>query len=140
MNLAIKKMNDSNAWIHIFSEGKVFQTRNSNIYPFRWGIAHLLMESKRPPYLLPFWHHGMNEMLPQNRIKVPYFWIKLHFVFGKPIDTQPWLDFVNRQPDWTDVDKRIYLTNQIYTEMCKLRQDYIDTFKSLKFASSNKLN
>ncbi|KAI9089385.1 acyltransferase-domain-containing protein [Phlyctochytrium arcticum] len=63
LNLALEKLNE-NGWVHIFSEGKVNQERD--MLAFRWGIARLIMETKVPPLVIPFWHKGLETVMPED--------------------------------------------------------------------------
>ncbi|KAI8913940.1 Tafazzin [Powellomyces hirtus] len=84
MNLAVEKLND-NGWVHIFSEGRVNQ--DSTMLPFRWGIARLIMESKVPPIVLPFWHKGLETVMPEDtKYYYPRPCKEVVLSFGKPID------------------------------------------------------
>ncbi|KAI8912681.1 endocardial fibroelastosis 2 [Gorgonomyces haynaldii] len=53
---------NKNKWIHIFSEAKV-NNNPQELLPFRWGIARLVLESKEPPIVVPFYHRGMEDIV-----------------------------------------------------------------------------
>ena len=78
MNECVKKMNEENAWIHMFPEGKVIMDgklkRFSSqfvrsvsvclILRLKWGVGRLIMDSRLPPILIPIWLEGMEKVFP----------------------------------------------------------------------------
>lgn len=59
---ALKQLSQG-GWIHIFPEAKVNQL--VTLERFKWGVGRLVMESPVPPIILPFWHRGMERILPE---------------------------------------------------------------------------
>lgn len=59
-------------WVHIFPEGKVFQT-GMMTERLKWGVGKCLAaatafsESKKAPIVLPFYHMGMEKVVPLER-------------------------------------------------------------------------
>lgn len=71
-------------WVHIFPEGG--RTRDPQAlmrHPFKSGIGRLIAETR--PILLPFYHHGMQGVLPIGA-KTPGRGNTVRLVFGEPID------------------------------------------------------
>lgn len=95
IDLAIKKLN-SGAWIHLFGEGKVNQpTRASGRSPvdlirFKWGVGRILMETIKPPIIIPMWLTGFDQLMPEGRTAPWKFFPRpgaaLSITFGKPVD------------------------------------------------------
>ncbi|KAI8813486.1 acyltransferase-domain-containing protein [Cladochytrium replicatum] len=85
MEKALEKLNN-NEWVHVFPEAKIVQ--EPGLDKFRWGIARLIMESKTPPLVLPFWHRGMDKVMPENRLlKIPIPGNNVDLLFAeKPLD------------------------------------------------------
>ncbi|KAI0262091.1 acyltransferase-domain-containing protein [Gloeopeniophorella convolvens] len=64
------------AWIHLFGEGKVCQsstykpdpqTGRSRLRRFKWGVGRILMETPRPPTIIPMWITGFDTLMPEGR-------------------------------------------------------------------------
>ncbi|ORY04343.1 endocardial fibroelastosis 2, partial [Basidiobolus meristosporus CBS 931.73] len=90
VDFAIDRMNDGK-WIHIFPEAKVNQT--DKLIRFKWGVGRIIMESKKPPIVVPFWHKGMSDIMPEGRrIPIPRVGQTLKVVFGDPIDLSTLLE------------------------------------------------
>ena len=69
-------------WVHIFPEGG--RTRDPDgllSTPFKRGIGRLMAEGK--PTLMPFYHHGMGEILPIGKA-LPRMGRKVKVHFGSP--------------------------------------------------------
>eukprot|EP00842_Homolaphlyctis_polyrhiza_P001708 jgi/Hompol1/2538/HPOL_002948-RA len=82
MNKAIELLND-NRWVHVFPEARVNQS--NELDRFKWGTARLIMEAKVKPLVLPFYHRGMEIMVPLTQDH-PNPMTKVLVGFGKPID------------------------------------------------------
>nr|BAN21073.1 taz protein [Riptortus pedestris] len=71
-------------WVHIFPEGRV--NLEKQFIRFKWGVGRLIYESPITPIIIPIWHIGMEDILPN---KTPYIFRAgklLTLNFGKPID------------------------------------------------------
>ncbi|KAH9272512.1 hypothetical protein BASA83_005321 [Batrachochytrium salamandrivorans] len=120
MNQAVDLLND-NRWVHIFPEGRVNQSRN--MLRFKWGVARLIMDAKTPPLLLPFYHRGMEAMVPLSQ-HYPTPMTKVVLAFGKPIDFREY----TFQPSLSDSEQRIRITQDIQSEMGRLERFVNDAF------------
>ncbi|KAJ3121996.1 hypothetical protein HK098_003181 [Nowakowskiella sp. JEL0407] len=103
MEKALEKLNQ-NDWVHVFPEAKIVQ--DGTIHPFRWGIGRLIMESKTPPIVVPFFHKivmifakGMERIMPTYTLLRPRPLQKLFFMVGEPID------FAEHHHLWEDLKK-----------------------------------
>ena len=80
----LKKILSEGGWVHIFPEGtrnrKPEEGLQSN---FTHGMAHLILSSK--PIVLPFYHHGMEKILPVGG-RFPRAGNSIRVVFGNKFD------------------------------------------------------
>lgn len=99
-------------WLHIFPEGRVWQEvgspprdaharqvssegRNGKPYsklgPLKWGVGRLVLEASPRPLILPFFHMGMEAVMPQDENNdlismVPTRGNRVHVLVGDPVD------------------------------------------------------
>lgn len=108
---------NQDGWIHVFSEGRVNQ--ESEMRRFKWGIAHLILQSKQKPLVLPFFHRGMDKMIPLGT-RLPRPMSRLSIVFGEPIDFNDPRVFQFKK-GVSDVDERIRITAFIQSRVETLK-------------------
>ncbi|EGF80948.1 hypothetical protein BATDEDRAFT_19447 [Batrachochytrium dendrobatidis JAM81] len=113
MNQAVNLL-DNNRWVHIFPEGRVNQAET--MLRFKWGIARLVMDSKTPPLVLPFYHTGMQHMVPLSQ-HYPNPMKKIVLAFGKPIDFRSY----SFEKSITNEEQRIRITKRIQDEVERLK-------------------
>ena len=56
-----------------------------NIYLKKKGVGRLIADSKVTPIVLPFYHYGLDDILPNKQPYVPRTGQKSTIVIGKPI-------------------------------------------------------
>lgn len=57
------------SWFHVFPEGFVLQLEpphNNSMRYFKWGVSRLILESTRPPVVLPIYSYGFEKVAPEN--------------------------------------------------------------------------
>ena len=82
MNQMLEELN-TGAWVHIFPEGKVNDEKKH--LRLKWGVGRLVADAEQTPIVLPFYHFGMDDILPNKLPYRPQINKKLTILFGKPI-------------------------------------------------------
>lgn len=117
MDFCIQKLNEGE-WVHVFPEGRV--NMEHEFIRFKWGIGRLIAESKILPIVIPFWHCGMDQVLPNV---YPYRFRsgkRVLINFGQPIE----IEGVIRRAKELNVDDRTMrkmITDKIQEEMMALK-------------------
>ena len=55
---------------------------------FKWGVAKLIAECKIPPIIVPIWHEGFEEILPNFPPYIPKCGKDVTVLVGDPIDAE----------------------------------------------------
>lgn len=119
VNFCIEQLSKGQ-WVHIFPEGKVNMTKEN--MRLKWGVGRMIYESPITPIVIPIWHIGMDDVLPNE----PPYYLRLRkdltFNYGKPIDLDNVLIEL-RTRKATDVEARKIITDIIQNELLKLKEE-----------------
>uniref|UniRef100_A0A336LR37 Tafazzin family protein n=1 Tax=Culicoides sonorensis TaxID=179676 RepID=A0A336LR37_CULSO len=107
-------------WVHIFPEAKVNMTKE--VLRLKWGVGRMIYESAVMPIVIPIWHIGMEEILPNEP---PYYFRigkRVTYNFGKPIDLNLLVKRL-REQNVSEVEARKAITDRIQEAMYALRDE-----------------
>ncbi|XP_055916438.1 tafazzin isoform X2 [Eupeodes corollae] len=105
-------------WVHLFPEGKVNMTRE--FMRLKWGVGRMVYESPKIPIVLPVWHEGMHEVLPNIEPYIPKWGKKVTMNVGRPIDLEDFILDMKRR-NVPEPDARKLITDRIQDELQALR-------------------
>lgn len=101
-------------WVHIFPEAfvhQVYPPHERTLRYFKWGIGRILLESTRPPIVVPIHACGFDEVVPEDRgqgynILKQFGKSKLKVIIGSPINNQDlatfrkkWVQLIGKKSD-----------------------------------------
>ncbi|KAL3286094.1 hypothetical protein HHI36_000607 [Cryptolaemus montrouzieri] len=105
-------------WVHVFPEGKVNMTKEN--MRLKWGVGRMIFEAPITPIILPIWHIGMDEVLPNEPPYYLHLRKKLTFNYGEPIDLTDMVKSL-REKKVTEVEARKAITDFLQDELFKLK-------------------
>ncbi|RZF42891.1 hypothetical protein LSTR_LSTR017488 [Laodelphax striatellus] len=118
VNFCIEQLGRGN-WVHVFPEGKV--NISKEYMRMKWGVGRMIYESPVTPILVPIWHLGMDEVLPNEPPYIPKAGKRLTFNFGQPIDFNELVADLRRLKV-TDEEARKAITDKIEEELLRLKE------------------
>uniref|UniRef100_T1IJL0 Tafazzin family protein n=1 Tax=Strigamia maritima TaxID=126957 RepID=T1IJL0_STRMM len=117
MDFVLERLNKGE-WVHIFPEGKVNMSKEC--LRIKWGVGRLIAESKICPVVIPLFHLGMDEVLPNTPPYYPKTNKKITVVVGEPIALEETIREL-REANKNAVEQRKTISDIIQKEMWKLR-------------------
>ena len=77
-------------WVHIFPEGRV--NVNKEHIRFKWGVGRLVADCGSAPLIVPVWHEGLDQVLPNTEPYLLKFRKHVFLNVGEPIQIHHLLD------------------------------------------------
>ena len=139
---------DNGNWCHIFPEGRVWQRwryndTDTHLGKFKFGVGKLIAHCKNQPIVVPFFHKGMDMVVPEKVTKnlkkpsvpkslIPKTGQDVTMWVGEPIDfTEKIAKFNEVHPgmldNWSSTSETLGLyvdiTNDIYAAVKKLEDE-----------------
>ncbi|CAH0551376.1 unnamed protein product [Brassicogethes aeneus] len=118
-------------WVHVFPEGKVNMTKEN--IRLKWGVGRMIFESPVTPIVVPIWHTGMDDVLPNDPPYVLQLRKNLTFNYGDPIDMTHMVKML-RAKNATEEEARKHITDFLQDRLLKLKSEtevlHKDNFKA----------
>lgn len=129
MDFLIERLKEGQ-WVHIFPEGKVNMSMEH--MRLKWGVGRLVYDSPVCPIVLPFYHIGMDKILPNRTPYIPRVGKTVTVVVGEPMDFKELVsEMREKQEDPTTARKVI--TDKIQEELGKLRDKAEELHKEMLY-------
>lgn len=127
MNFLVDRLGEGH-WVHIFPEGKVNMTLEK--MRLKWGVGRLVYDSPVCPIVLPFYHIGMDHILPNRMPYIPRLGKWVTVVVGEPLDFRAEVEEMRRREE-DPMTARKRITDKIQEELGHLREKAEDLHTKL---------
>lgn len=88
----------------------------------KWGVGRMIYESPVTPIVLPIWHVGMDDVLPNEPPYILKIGKNLTFNFGKPVDFTEVVKQLKAE-NATDEQARKHITDYLQEILLKLKEE-----------------
>ncbi|XP_052286081.1 tafazzin-like isoform X1 [Dreissena polymorpha] len=118
MDQILDKVN-TGQWVHMFPEGLVNVTKER--MRLKWGVGRIIAEADVTPIVLPFYHLGLDTILPIQPPHWPRLGKIVTIVIGEPIDYTEEVTRMKTQMSKEEIRKAI--TDDIEEKVYQLKQE-----------------
>ncbi|XP_076362654.1 tafazzin, phospholipid-lysophospholipid transacylase isoform X5 [Tachypleus tridentatus] len=119
MDFCVTLANAGN-WIHFFPEGKV-NLMTKEFHRLKWGVGRLITETKICPLVIPFWHIGMDEVLPSKKPYFPRIGKGVTVLIGDPVNFKSVREKLKKEKQTVMVQRKL-VTDILQEELGRLKQ------------------
>lgn len=119
VDVAIEQLNKGE-WIHVFPEGAV--NINDSIKRLKWGVGRLIAEAQVTPIVVPFWHEGMDDVLPNYSPYIPRIMKRVTVLIGEPMEFTETIEEY-RKAKKTAMETRKHITDKIQERFKELKEE-----------------
>jgi hypothetical protein len=85
-------------------------------FRLKWGVGRLINESPKLPIVIPLWHIGMDDLLPNTPPYIPQPGKKILLNIGQPINLADTMDYV-KSSKFDEITARKFITDKIQDEL-----------------------
>ena len=117
MNFLVDRLHRGD-WVHLFPEGRVNMEHEH--LRLKWGVGRLVAEPATTPTVLPFWHLGMDSVLPNRAPYVPRPGQTVTVLVGRPLRLAAEVARLRRRGA-SGRETRRTITAQVQEELERLR-------------------
>ncbi|KAG8041322.1 hypothetical protein G9C98_002310 [Cotesia typhae] len=93
-----------------------------SIHRLKWGVGRLILESPVTPIVVPIYHVGMDQVLPNEPPYIIKLFKKVTIKYGEPIDFSKLLAEL-RASNADEVQARKAITDYIDAELLRLKKE-----------------
>lgn len=105
---------------YLLFPGKVNMTKEN--MRLKWGVGRMIYESPITPIVIPIWHIGMDDVLPNEPPYILKLKKNLTFNYGNPIDFSEVVKILKERKA-SDMEARKEITDRIQEELLKLKAE-----------------
>lgn len=117
MNFCIEQLSRGQ-WVHVFPEGRVNMSKE--YIRLKWGVGRMVLDSPVTPIIVPIWHVGMDDVLPNDPPYILKTGKRVTFNFGEPIELSSLIAEL-KMSNASEETARKAITDKIQEELLNLK-------------------
>lgn len=118
MNFCIEQLSRGQ-WVHVFPEGRVNMSKE--YIRLKWGVGRMVLDSPVTPIIVPIWHVGMDDVLPNDPPYILKTGKRVTFNFGEPIELSSLIAEL-KMSNASEETARKAITDKIQEELLNLKE------------------
>ena len=137
MDFTLDRLNEG-GWTHIYPEGKVREyivdmgfllfsqvNESGELMRLKWGVGRWISDCMIPPIVVPIWHVGMDDVLPNRKPYIPRMFKRVTILIEEPLNFVEMLAR-HRQTQTDALTQRKEITDVIEATFARMRQKAIE--------------